>query len=76
MKTEKKSENYSYSIAQDIKEIVSISASLGVDGAFNFNISISEAELYHANSTEVNSEIEKLLEEITAQAKTYIATVN
>lgn len=76
MKTEKKSENYSYSIVQDTKEIVSVSASLGADGAFNFNISISEAESYHANSTEVNSAIEKLLEEITAQAKTYIATVN
>lgn len=76
MKTEKKNEDYNYSIKNDDGEIVSISTSIGSGGDFNFNISITDATLYHANSEEVNAEITSLLKSITGQAKSYISNVN
>lgn len=76
MKIEKKNEDYNYTIKNDDVEIVSISTSIGSGGDFNFNISVTDATLYHANSEEVNSEITNLLKNITGQAKSYISTIN
>ena len=76
MKTEKKIEDYDYSIKNDNGEIVSISTSISSGGEFNFNISVINATLYHANSEEVNTEITSLLKSITDQAKSYISNVN
>lgn len=73
MKTEKKNENYNYSIKNDDGEIALISTSIGVNGEFNFSVNITNPKLYHANSKEVNVEIENQLEMITEQAKTYIS---
>lgn len=76
MKTEKKNENYNYSIKNDDGEIALISTSIGVNGEFNFNVSITNPKLYHTNSKEVNVEIENQLEMITEQAKFYISNAD
>ena len=76
MKTEKKNEDYNYSIKNDDGEIVSISTSISSGGDFNFNISVTDPTLYHANSEEINAEITSLLKSITGQAKAYISNVN
>lgn len=72
MEITQKTENSSYDLIIDDKTIASISTAIGSDGGFNFNINVTDPNLYHENSSEASNKIIELLTEVTKKTSSGI----
>lgn len=65
MEITQKTENSSYDLTIEEKSIALISTSIGSNGEFNFNVSVTDPDLDHENSSEASNKIIELLKEVT-----------